>query len=148
MGIPSWMGRPASLCSIVLPSGAAVLFLITLPQVNHTAAWLLLSPNPRERAGPRPGPENPPRTESTFIFLEQQGPDFLSLLSVVVGQQERKKKNDFMRQETQYSWDYLQEETTLGGGGLLGVGRFKELRPNPAGERWPFKPTPWVRAFG
>lgn len=42
----------------------------------------------------------------------------MSLLSVLVGQQER-KKYDFMRQETQYSWDYLQEETTMGGGGLL-----------------------------
>ena len=71
----------------------------------------------------------------------------MGLLSVVVGQQER-KKYDFMRQETQYSWDYLQEETTLRGGGLLGVGHFKELRPNPTGERWPFKPTPWVHAFG
>lgn len=71
----------------------------------------------------------------------------MSLLSVVVGQQER-KKHDFMRQETQYSWDYLQEETTLGGGGLLGVRHFKELRPNPTRERRPFKPTPWVRAFG
>ena len=71
----------------------------------------------------------------------------MSLLSVLVGQQER-KKYDFMRQETQYSWDYLQEETTMGGGGLLRGGHFKELRPNPTGERWSFKPTPWVHAFG